>query len=51
MSLPIISIDESNREKIDISKDIGESCEKYGFFIVKDHNLKFMNATESIFKK
>ena len=39
MSLPIISIDESNREKIDISKDIGKSCEKYGFFIVKDHNL------------
>ena len=40
MSLPIISIDESNREKIDISKDIGKSCEKYGFFIIKDHNLK-----------
>ena len=40
MSLPIISINESNREKIDISKDIGKSCEKYGFFIIKDHNLE-----------
>ena len=40
MSLPIISINEADREKIDISRDIGKSCERYGFFIIKDHNLK-----------
>ena len=47
MSLPIISIDEQNREKIDISKDVGKSCQKYGFFIVKDHNLK-INTIENV---
>jgi len=40
MSLPVISINEADREKIDISRDIGKSCERYGFFIIKDHNLK-----------
>ena len=40
MSLPIISINETDREKIEISRDIGKSCERYGFFIIKDHNLK-----------
>ena len=40
MSLPIISINETDREKIEISRDIGKSCERFGFFIIKDHNLK-----------
>ena len=47
MSLPIISINESERKKIDISKDIGKSCEEYGFFIIKDHNLK-TNTIENV---
>ena len=39
MSLPIISINETDRENIEISRDIGKSCERFGFFIIKDHNL------------
>ena len=40
MSLPIISINETDRENIEISRDIGKRCERFGFFIIKDHNLK-----------
>ena len=40
MSLPIISINETERKNIEISRDIGKSCERFGFFIIKDHNLK-----------
>ena len=40
MTLPIISINEFIYKKINIATEIGNSCKKYGFFIIKDHNIK-----------
>ena len=40
MTLPIISINEFTNKKINIANDIGNSCKEYGFFIIKDHDIK-----------
>ena len=46
MSLPIISIDESNREKIDISKDIGNLPLEYSPFL----RMEIIHARVSVMR-
>ena len=48
MNIPIISINELDLPDNNIPKKIGEACEEFGFFAIKDHEINTSLIQDSL---